>query len=92
MTHMGLVYSMYSWSKSYWFIGERLPVLFCYVNTRILNMYICIVLGTQSTACSSGNYYLTRIPDTNTYLLVIDNWEDTLTDTNIGIGCLVERT
>ena len=55
-------------------------------------MHMCVVLGTQSTSCSSGDYYLTRIQDTNAYLLVIDNWQDTLTDTNIGIGCLVEKT
>ena len=58
----------------------------------MFNMYMSIVLGTQSTSCSSGDYYLTRIQDTNAYLLVIDNWQDTLTDTNIGIGCLVEKT
>ena len=56
--------------------------------------YQCMYMytGSESTACSSGDYSLTRIPETNAYLLVIDDWVDRLSDTNLGIGCLVERT
>lgn len=55
-----------------------------------------VISGSQESACSSGIYYLTEIPNTNTYLLVVDEWTSEVMETRsgreIGLNCLIERT
>ena len=65
---------------------------------RAFSIYIIHVhiSGAQESSCSSGTYYLTEIPNTNVYLLVIDNWMsevmETRIESTIGLTCLVDRT
>lgn len=58
--------------------------------------YYIIISGSQESSCSSGIYYLTAVPGTNTYFLVIDDWTNEVMETRgeitIGLNCLIERT
>ena len=58
--------------------------------------YYSELSGTQESTCISGTYYLTNITDTNTYLLVVDDWTslvmETRQGTEIGLNCLIAQT
>lgn len=64
---------------------------FCILKI-LVDFVFYVISGSQVSECSSGVYYLTVIPNTNTYLLVVDDWTSLVEDTTFGLKCLVERT
>lgn len=50
-----------------------------------------MIVGNVSGPCMSGFYYLTNMPATNLFLLVIENWRDKVTGNHFPFHCHIVR-